>query len=443
MVVKKTSPDPVSLRTTVIATLDKSHRTSFVNQPAENNVHTDVVVVADNAPLTPGTSAEEAAPGAGNIIRDFTISPYASDPVAIDCGPGLITYPVPKHLLRSPKWLTTDGGGTICLPGVSAATGHTLVHYLYTGTYQALEAKGEATAPPAHLKFEQALSTFVLASTYELQTLEILAKERIKMYGNRMALVEILDTARKEFSKLAWSWFHEYLQARAEEQFDLDHTFFTSTAFVESIGEGTLYRFMMSHLLQIFSGKLTHTLQSRKSHDLGNKTPDAVLDEIEGASVNTHSCHCRHPTGVFGGEVIGGHGAGGDPPVDGGAAGGDGGSRGDCDGSGKKGKKKSRKDLQEEERLEKEVEEILAKEEEDCLAKEAQEEADREKKREEDAAAAAVAASAAADLSWSEPAVPPNDDWSSFAPTATTRKKKICKNGEVSDRRYVIEILWC
>ncbi|KAH3972841.1 hypothetical protein HBI56_185590 [Parastagonospora nodorum] len=435
MVVKKTSPDPVSLRTTVIATLDKSQTTSFVNQPAANNVHRDVIV-ADNVPLTPGTSAEEAAPGAGNRIHEFTISPYASDPVAIDCGPGLITYPVPKHLLRSPKWLTTDGGGTICLPGVSAATGHTLVHYLYTGTYQALEAKGEATAPPAHLKFEQALSTFVLASTYELQTLEILAKERIKMYGNRMTLVEILDTARKEFSKLAWSWFHEYLQARAEEQFDLDHTFFTSTAFVESIGEGTLYRFMMSHLLQIFSGKLTHTLQSRKGHDLGNKTPDTVLEKIEGTPVNTYSCHCRYPTGMFGGEAIGGDGAGGHPPVDGGAAGGDRGSRGDCDGSGKKGKKKSGKDLQEEERLEKEEEEILAKEEEDCLAKEAQEEADREEKREEDAAA-----SAAADLSWSEPAAPPNDDWSSFVATENTRKKKIGKKEEVSDRRYMIEIL--
>jgi hypothetical protein len=74
MVVKKTSPDPVSLRTTVTATLDKSQMTSFFNQPGENNVHTDVVVVADNAPLTPGTSAEEAAPDAGNTFHESTIS---------------------------------------------------------------------------------------------------------------------------------------------------------------------------------------------------------------------------------------------------------------------------------------------------------------------------------------------------------------------------------
>jgi hypothetical protein len=129
-----------------------------------------------------------------------TCSPYASHPVAIDCGPGLATYRVPKHLLRSPEWSTTDAGGTICLSGVSAATGHTLVHYLYTGTYRALEAKGEAAASPAHIKFEQALLTFVLASAYKLQDLEILAKEQIEIYGSRMALVEVLDTARNEFN---------------------------------------------------------------------------------------------------------------------------------------------------------------------------------------------------------------------------------------------------
>jgi hypothetical protein len=223
-----------------------------------------------------------------------TCSPYAYSPITIDCGPGLATYWVPKHLLRSPKWSTTDAGGTLCLLGVSAATGHTLVHYLYTSTYQALEARGEDAITPAHTKFKQALLTFVLASTYELDDLKRLAKKQIEIHGSHMALVEVLDSVRKEFSKTTCSWFHEYLQARAEEQFDLDYTFFTSTAFVESMGEGTLYRFMTSHLLEIFSEKLTHTLQSRKSHGLKKEKPDAVLEEIKGAPVNKHSCPCYH-----------------------------------------------------------------------------------------------------------------------------------------------------
>jgi hypothetical protein len=86
----------------------------------------------------------------------ITYSPYAGSPVAIDCGLGLATYWVPKRLLRSPKWPTTDDEGILRLSDVSAATGHTLVHYLYTGTYQALEVKREDAASPAHIRFEQA-----------------------------------------------------------------------------------------------------------------------------------------------------------------------------------------------------------------------------------------------------------------------------------------------
>jgi hypothetical protein len=185
-----------------------------------------------------------------------TCRPYACAPLTIDVGPGLATYWVPKHLLSSLKWSNANAGETICLPGVSAATGHTLVHYLYTGTYQALESKGGDGATPAQVKFKQALLTFILASRYELQGLERLAREQIQALGSHLALVEVLDTVRKEFSRMNVSWFHEYLQARAKEQFDIDYTFFTSKDFIDSVGKGTLHRFITSHLLEIFSDKL-------------------------------------------------------------------------------------------------------------------------------------------------------------------------------------------
>jgi hypothetical protein len=117
-----------------------------------------------------------------------------------------------------------------------------------------------------------------------LQDLEGLAKEQIEIYGSDMALVEILDTVRKEFSRMDSSWFHEYLQSRAQEQFDLDYTLFTSKAFIESLGKDTLYRFMTSHLLEIFSEKLTHTLHERK--------PVTALDEVESTDLGTHYYPC-------------------------------------------------------------------------------------------------------------------------------------------------------
>jgi hypothetical protein len=121
--------------------------------------------------------------------------------VAIDCGPGNATFWVPKYLLRLPKWSITDAGGTLCLPGVSAAIGHTLVHYLYTGTYQTLEATVEGAVATAHINLKQALLTIVLASAYEIQSLERLVKEQIEIYGGRMSFVQVLDTVKEEFPK--------------------------------------------------------------------------------------------------------------------------------------------------------------------------------------------------------------------------------------------------
>lgn len=94
-------------------------------------------------------------------------------------------------------------------------------------------------------------------------------------------------------------WFHEYLQARAKEQFDLDYTFFTSKAFSGSVGKGTLHRFMTSHLLEIFSNKLTHTLQRRGSRCQDMEEPGIALDEVEDAAVPTYHWPCcpgRHET---------------------------------------------------------------------------------------------------------------------------------------------------
>jgi hypothetical protein len=221
-----------------------------------------------------------------------TYSPYACSPVAIDVGPGLATYSVPKHLLRSPRWSTTESGGTLCLPGVSAPTGHTLVHYLYTGTYQTLEAKGEEAVVPAQTEFKQALWTFVFASAYELHDLERLAKEQIETHGSRMAFVELLDTSKQEFSKMTWCWFHDYLQARARKEFDLDYTIFTSEAFMESAGEGKLLKFMTCLLLEMFSEKLAQTMQTKESPCLDKARPRAVLNEVEKAAVNAHHYPC-------------------------------------------------------------------------------------------------------------------------------------------------------
>jgi hypothetical protein len=349
---------------------------------------------------------------------------------------------------------------------VSAATGHTLVHYLYTGTYQTLEAKGEVAATPAHTKFKQALLTFVLASAYELQDLERLAKEQIEIYGSHMALVEVLDTVRKEFSKVASSWFHKYLQARAKEQFDLDHTFFTSKAFIESVGKGTLHRFMTCHLLEIFSEKLTRTLQRGESRCLDKGKSDAVPDEVEDAAVKTHHCTCYHgghQTGMYTAseetslefpnvsceevdDVISLENSIRDetpptlpepetvpppepePPGE---------SKPEPVPETSPVKEEVEAKRKKEEEVERKKEEDVERKREEEVERKREEEVEREKKEEEEDAAAAAATSASADLSWAEPPAA-NDGWASFMATTSAGKKKKGKKGKVRHLGYVM-----
>lgn len=211
-----------------------------------------------------------------------TSSPYACDPVAIKVGPSLATYWVPKQLLSSSQWSTTDAGGTIHLPDISAETGHTLAHYLYTGTYHTLEANGEDATLPVHSKFKQAWLTLSLAFTYELRGLEKLAREQIELHGSQMSLAEVLKSMEQDFSGVSCSWSNEYLQSRVREQFDLDHTILTSEAFFESVGEGALHKLITRYVLQLFSAQHTkHVRCCLEATEMSFEFPKASCKDMD------------------------------------------------------------------------------------------------------------------------------------------------------------------
>jgi type IV secretory pathway VirB10-like protein len=233
---------------------------------------------------------------------------------------------------------------------------------------------------------------------------------------------------RKEFSKVASSWFHKYLQARAKEQFDLDHTFFTSKAFIESVGKGTLHRFMTCHLLEIFSEKLTRTLQRGESRCLDKGKSDAVPDEVEASeetSLEFPNVSCEEVDDVISlensirdetpptlpePETV--------PPPEPEPPG-----------------EPKPEPVPETSPVKEEVEAKHKKEEE--VERKKEEEVEREKKEEEEDAAAAAATSASADLSWAEPPAA-NDGWASFMATTSAGKKKKGKKGKVRHLGYVM-----
>jgi hypothetical protein len=93
-------------------------------------------------------------------------SPYTKSPVALHIGSEETVYYVPRHLLPS-GWNKTNGEDSILLHDVEIEAGHTLVHYLYTGEYQTLDAVVSSTLDACG-GLKRALLVYIMAKDYNL-----------------------------------------------------------------------------------------------------------------------------------------------------------------------------------------------------------------------------------------------------------------------------------
>jgi hypothetical protein len=101
--------------------------------------------------------------------------PYATSPIALRVGPGKKDYYVASGLLQNPGWIDSAIWGKIRLPEVDEHTGHILVHFLCTGTYQTLHDIEVSPEEETRVEFKRAFLAFVTANTYELAGLQRLA----------------------------------------------------------------------------------------------------------------------------------------------------------------------------------------------------------------------------------------------------------------------------
>ena len=103
---------------------------------------------------------------------------------------------------------------TLDLSHISESTAHVLVHHLYTGTYQSLEAKKTSPTEGGIAKFESALSVYAVSRAYALPDLETAAKSRIKRLGKDLPASDRLSAAREAYPDPGEdeTWFLAYLK---------------------------------------------------------------------------------------------------------------------------------------------------------------------------------------------------------------------------------------
>src|SRR6266516_1935950 len=149
------------------------------------------------------------------------------------------------YLQQSQKWAmeclsSRPFNQTISLPDVHEDLGHTLVHYLYTGTYQTL--KSQDISGDAKIKrfaeYKRNIGLYCVARMYGLGGLESLTKTNIENLGVGIPIFDLLDIAKDAYYKLSDDevWFTDYLKAKIKQEFEADKMMFTSPKFIDCFG---------------------------------------------------------------------------------------------------------------------------------------------------------------------------------------------------------------
>lgn len=105
---------------------------------------------------------------------------------------------------------------TVIMGDISYESGHTLVHYLYTGTYQSLKPKGSSPNEKRAAEFETCVRVYALAREYEMHTLEELTREEIKRLGRDLPVAQLLNLAMAELYTADDTWFRDYVKSLIE-----------------------------------------------------------------------------------------------------------------------------------------------------------------------------------------------------------------------------------
>ncbi|KAF2849445.1 hypothetical protein T440DRAFT_555760 [Plenodomus tracheiphilus IPT5] len=161
--------------------------------------------------------------------------PKTSPLVTFRVGPELKEYYVSQSLLQSAAWVyhyTSLGNAYIDLHFVDSNTGHVLVHYLYTGTYQTLANTGASTTEETVIEFQRAISTYMAAKFYLLTGLQQLAIDKIEQLGVGMKVPDILGILYQESWKLPsnTSWFYRHLDGVGKAAFEGYYKLFADSA---------------------------------------------------------------------------------------------------------------------------------------------------------------------------------------------------------------------
>jgi hypothetical protein len=124
------------------------------------------------------------------------------------------------------------------LPEVDDDIGHTLIHYLYTGTYQTLRQNPTCGIPSRVIEYKRSVLAYHAALCYGFDGLADLAREYMQTFDKDVPLFDIIALGRKYFPRVTEdTWYSNYITRKIMASFDADEEIFLQEEFFEGFGE--------------------------------------------------------------------------------------------------------------------------------------------------------------------------------------------------------------
>lgn len=148
---------------------------------------------------------------------------------------------------------------TITLSDVDEDIGHTLIHFLHTGSFQPVKIPSGYDQYKRTREYTRCVLAYRAAVTYRLDALEDLAKQYMETFDANLTIFGIISLARENFPIITKDgWYSDYLTARILAAFDADDGIFQQEEFFEGFGNTSEFdRFLAKTMVLAYPQKLS------------------------------------------------------------------------------------------------------------------------------------------------------------------------------------------
>lgn len=178
-----------------------------------------------------------------------------------------------QYIPKSPKWKIpselSSAKRVIELKDVDEDTGHTIVHYLYTGLYQTLN--DPSLPKDADVEYMRSVLAYSAAKLFDLDGLAAQAMKEIENSDKHMSVFSTLAACRHAYQHhpIEDGWLFQYLRRKLGVALEYDETLFVQERYLDELGGNTVF----TRVLFTIVGEL-YVEKARKLH----LTPDLASE---------------------------------------------------------------------------------------------------------------------------------------------------------------------